>query len=346
MKNKIYNMMLGMIAVTLMSCSAVGQKKATPASPKKKPTFVKTQAVVKQDMAATIQFVGTAKPTVTGTIKAPANGIVEQLTVRENSWVKKGQIIAMLNPSNRISLIAKNKEVVQRLLRQVKKTAGDEYAQGVLQEQLYKAQADLELSYKMYQLIPITAELSGIISERWIDSGSEVSAKDPLLEVYQPASMVIKAEVNEQYFSAIQVGKKVPVSLAAYPDKTLTGTISLVYPKISETTRAVRFDIKLDQPVKLLEGMMAEVTLQTQLHKDVLCVSDDAIVTNGHSESAVYVIDQASVAHKKKVELGITTGAMTEVVSGLTLEDRVVVKGQEMLKEGKKVKVLTGKKAQ
>lgn len=341
MKIGTNSIIIAFVLVTgLLSCSTDGQKMdKSPASPKV--PFVETQSVLQQDIASDINIVGTVKPNISGTIKAPANGIIEQLMVYENEKVEKGQIIAMLNPTERISLIAKNKQQVQALTDKMNKPGN---ATDSLQQLLNKARADLELSYNMFQRIPVTAELSGVVSERWIDIGSEVSEKDKILEIYQPSSLVIKAEVNEKYFSALQVGKKLTIKLSAYPNENFTGTISLIYPKISETTRSVRFDIKLNKSAKLLEGMMAEISLQTRVHEKALCVMDDAILTNTNEQHFVFVVDSQNVAHKKMVELGISSHGLTEILSGINTNDEIVIKGQEMLKDSSSVKIIAAKK--
>lgn len=324
-----------LIATGLFSCSTDEQKMEKSAAPKKLP-LVNTQLVSQQNITSVINIVGTVKPNISGTIKAPANGIIEQLMVYENEKVAKGQIIAMLNPTERISLIAKNEQQVLTLTNKMNKP---ENATDSLQQLLNKAKADLELSYNMFQRIPITAELSGIVSERWIDIGSEVSEKDKLLEIYKPSSLVIKAEVNEKYFSVIKKGKKLPVQLNAYPGQEFTGTISLVYPKIDPTTRTVKFDITFNSRANIIEGMMAEIPLATEDHQNALCVPNDALLAGINNESFIYMVDADSVAHKIFVVPGISSKGVTEIVSGIKQGQKVVVKGQEMLKDGKKVKI-------
>ncbi len=340
MKTRITSTLTVFILITsLLSCSTDKKTKITITKTKKLP-LVETVVVLQQDITSEINIVGTIKPNISGIIKAPENGIIEQLKVRENQHVSKGQIIAMLNPTERLALISKNKQQVQNVTAKIKKSG---HAPDSLQQELQSAQVDLDLSYKMFQRIPITAELTGVISERWIDSGSEVSERDQLLEIYQPSSLVIKAEVNEKYYSALQVGKKLNIKLSAYPNENFTGTISLIYPKISEITRSISFDIKLDKTTKLLQGMMAEITLETQSHENAFCVLDDAILTNSNEQPYVFVIDSQNIAHKKNVALGISSKGLTEILSGINPKDMVVVKGQELLKDGSAVKIMKTK---
>ncbi|MGQ9620940.1 MAG: efflux RND transporter periplasmic adaptor subunit [Bacteroidales bacterium] len=327
-------LLTSIVTVFLSGCNS---KKANPeqSSAQKKITLVNVTQALKQEISSVIKITGTVTPNTVGIIKSPVNGVVETLYVRENYPVTQGQIVAVINPAERIALIAKNRQAVNQIQEKLKQLKDND----TLRQALSKAEYDLDLAYKMYLLIPVTAELDGIVSQRFIDKGSEVSARDKLLEIYQPSSLVVKCEVNEKYFSVIKKGKKLPVRLNAYPDKKFTGTISLIYPKIDPVTRSLKFDIKLDQTVSLVEGMMAEITLATEVRNDAVCVPDDALLTDINNNLFLYSVDADSIAHKINVVSGISSGGFTEIVSGINPGNIIVIKGQELLKDGQKVKI-------
>jgi len=340
MKKIYYSFIIaGFSLLTLFSCSSNTEKKEKKTKPKKI-ALISVKKPIKKDISASLYIIGSIKPNTVGIVKTSTDGIVENLKARETQFVKKGDIVAVINPTARIELVAKSLNKINSLEAELKITNHIDSIQSLLD----KAKQELKLAKNMYQLIPITAELSGIVNERYVDIGSQVSVKDKIIEISDPSSMVIKAEVNEKYFPTLKKGKQLPIILSAYPNKQLSGEISLIYPKIDDRTRTVRFDIKLKDKVKILEGMTAKIMLVTEQHKNALCVPNDAILSDIRNQAFIFIVDKNNLAHKIIVKPGLTANGITEIKEGISENMKIVVKGQERLKEGKKAKILTPKK--
>ncbi len=326
------------MVLLLSSCSGGSEKnpKNTKTAP---PVWVTAQVVGKRDISSEIVITGSVKPNTIGVVKSPTNGIITELKVRENDWVNRGDVIAIINPSERVTLIAKYNQEIKTLKN---KATGD--VSDSIRMQIIKAEENLKFAESMYQKILVTSEVAGRVSVRHIDKGSEVSAKDPLIEIFDPQSLVVKAEVNERYFAIIKRGKTLPVKLMSYPDQKFQGRITLVYPKINEQTRSILFDLTIEKKIELMEGMLAEITLTTESKQDVVSIPDDAIMSSHKNERFVFTVDADSIVHRHKIETGLSSGGFTEVVSGIGLDDKIVVKGQEVLKDGITVKITDTKK--
>ncbi|MCA1758502.1 MAG: efflux RND transporter periplasmic adaptor subunit, partial [Bacteroidales bacterium] len=200
---------------------------------------------MKTKIVSFIEFTGTIQANVFTDIKSPADGIIESLMARENQQVEKDRIIAVINPNDRVALISKNRLQVQQIKEKLKTTDTNSDDFKRLEQELKKAKDNLDYATKMYQTVPVVCPMNGLVTQRWTDKGSQIGVKEKILTVSDMNSLVIKAEVNEKYFEAIKQGKKLPVILNAYPNDTLTGSISLVYPQVDPVTRSVKFDIKI-----------------------------------------------------------------------------------------------------
>ena len=149
------------------------------------------------------------------------------------------------------------------------------------------------------------------------------------------------AEVNERYFEAIKQGKKLPVILNAYPTDTLTGIISLIYPQIDPISRSVKFDIKIQNFNKsLLPGMMATIKIPVAVIDQALTIPEYAVLTSPDNKNFVFTVDSDSIAHRRIIKTGITSGSKIQIVQGLTENDKIVVSGQDMLKDSVNVKIM------
>lgn len=334
--------LLAAVAVLAIMSSCGGGKSSDQKNTKNAPpVWVATELARKQDISSEIVITGNIKPNTTGTIKSPVNGIITELKVRENDWVNRGDVILIINPSERVTLIAKYNQELKLLRNKLTENGNDTDS---IRMQIIKAEENLKFAETMYQKIPVTSEVAGRVSVRHVDKGSEVSAKDLLIEVFDPQSLVIKAEVNEKYFPIIKLGKVLPVKLISYPNEIFEGRITLVYPKVNEQTRSIMFDVTLNKKIELMEGMLAEITLTTELKQDVVSIPDDAIMSSHKNERFVFTVDADSIVHRHKIETGLSSGGFTEVVSGIGLDDKIVVKGQEVLKDGITVKITDTKK--
>jgi len=324
--------------LSFQSCKQ-SQEKITQPTTKKMP-LVKVQAVAKTRMVSFVDITGTVQANVFSDIKSPSDGTIEKLYARENQLTVKDKLIAIINPNDRVSIIASNQLLIQQLEQKSKTTDKNSASYNEVMQELEKAKNNLEYAKKMYQPIPVICPMSGMVTHRWLDEGSQVGAKEKIITVSDMNSLVIKAEVNEKFFPAIVTGKKLPVILDAFPGDTLIGIISLVYPEISAETRTVKFDVRLVKSTKkILPGMMAQLRIPTDLHENAIAVPSDAVLTNPANERFVFVVDKDSMAFKRIVKPGISAKKQIEILSGLDENEKVVIMGQEMLKDSLKVKI-------
>ncbi len=328
-------------ALLISSMALLGACKSDPqtgqkAGPKKS-LLVKVQPALKKTMVSFIDMTGTIQPNISTNLLAPADGIIESLSARENQWVVKDKVIAVINPNERVSLISNNQLQVELLEKQV--AEADDEEKELLLAELKKAQENLDYAKNMYQTIPVVCPMSGLVTQRYTDKGSQVSAKDKIITISDMNSLVIKAEVNEKYFEAIQQGKRLPLVLNAYPNDSVQGIVSLVYPQVEALTRSVKFDIRIGGfDKKLLPGMMASIKVPVFRNENAVVVPEQAVLTSPDNKYFIFVADRDSIVHRRVVETGMVSGNDLEIVSGLLENEKVVVQGQEMLKEGLKVK--------
>jgi multidrug efflux pump subunit AcrA (membrane-fusion protein) len=326
-------------ALTLASCQQSTDRTAKP-QPKKIP-LVKVQPAVKIKMVSFIEITGTIQANVFTDIKSPADGIIESLHARENQQVEKDRIIAVINPNDRVALISNNQLQVQQIEAKLNTTNKNTDEYSVLMQELEKAKENLEYATKMYQTVPVICPMNGLVTQRWTDNGSQVGEKEKIITVSDMNSLVIKAEMNEKYFEAIKQGKKLPVILNAYPNDTLAGSISLVYPQVDAVTRSIKFDIKILSFKKtLLPGMMASIKIPVSEKENAIVVPEQAVLSSPDNTSFLFIVNTDSLALKRIVQTGISSGNKLEISKGLKENEKVVIAGQEMLKDSIMVKIM------
>lgn len=326
-------------AILITSCKQETEQSSQ--SKAKKIPLVQVQPAQKSKMVSTLEITGTIEANVFTEVKSPADGVIELLNVRENQHAKKGEIIAVINPEDRLALTAENKLKIEQLEKQLKTEDKESESYDNLLKELQEAKEDLKYAQDMYQTIPVICPMTGLVTSRWLDKGSQVSVNEKLITITDMSSLVVKTEVNEKYFEAVKQGRQFPVFLNAYPNDTITGRISLVYPQIDPETRSVKFDISLlDFNKKLLPGMMAVIKVPVSVKENTIVIPNHAVLTSPDNKNFLFIVDKDSIAHRHFVETGITSGNQLEIIKGLKENERVVVSGQEMLKDSVKVKIM------
>jgi HlyD family secretion protein len=153
--------------------------------------------------------------------------------------------------------------------------------------------------------------------------------------------MSLVAKVDESDIAKIQPGQASTISLEAYPDKQYPGVVAKIA-DVATTNEAgaTAFDvtIQVDQAdTRLKIGMTgtADVTIATK--KAAAVVPIEAIVDKKNKKYVFKVKD--GKAHLTPVTLGLTTENSVEIIEGVVVGDKVVIKGVEKLKDGQGVKI-------
>ena len=323
------------IMVMFIGCS----KEEKTEKPKPKAPLVKVEVIKPTAISNSIKLTGTVEAKVMTTVVAPSDGYIEQLNVQENQFVKKEKMLAVIASQERTSLVSQSKNKIEELKSKLERTSNNSAEYSQLTSQLEQAKKELEYADKLFLGIPVISPLSGTVTQKFIEAGSAVNAKQNLFTIVDFNSLIIKTSVSEDLFSKIKLGDKLKVKLNAIPQKDFTARVTLKYQQIDPMTRNFPVELKLINSTKeITPGMMAELELVTDKKDKALTVPNDVFIVNQKGEKLVYVVKD-TVAHQKIVSTGISNEKVTEIVSGLNEGEKVVVMGQELLKDGIKVMV-------
>ena len=137
---------ISIIAFTMLllsqSCKS-GKEQMNQTIVKKMPG-VKVQMVSKTKLVSFVDITGTVQANIFSEIKSPADGIIEKLFARENQLAEKDKLIAIINPNDRVALIANNQLLIQQLEQKLNVTEKSNDAYNRLLEDIEKAKLNLE----------------------------------------------------------------------------------------------------------------------------------------------------------------------------------------------------------
>jgi RND family efflux transporter MFP subunit len=187
----------------------------------------------------------------------------------------------------------------------------------------------------------VTSPISGTVSAVNVKYGEMASSAAPAVTITKLDALNVSLSVPENIVNALQVGQTAQVTVTSAGDKKLDGKIQSIAPSSDARTQLYTVKIAIENVGGVIKpGMFAQVEIPTRTKADVLTVKSQAIVLKNGQNTVFVVEDDRAVA--KSVESGLDTGAEVEITGGLNAGDKVVTKGQTMVEQGSKVKVVGG----
>jgi membrane fusion protein (multidrug efflux system) len=311
----------------------------------KQPPQVRVIAATKSSISKTLELTGSVTPYRVAQLASPAEGPVVDVRVREADRVSKSESLLSIGRKKGVdALIVSLREELKKEEDNLSRTRQLVESQALPGEQLDQARA----AYEKVRALLIKAEetaldyiikapWAGVVSQVKVKEGEFVAPRAVLLEMYDPASLVIRASIPERHAAEIPAGMRVDVRLDAYPDKVIPGRIERVYPYLDSRLRTRTVEIALDKSVNLLPGMFARLTLSLERAEDVVVVPLEALVSTPKGQ-VVFVFEEGK-ATARTVKTGIEADNRIEIISGIQSGDKVIVAGNEKLKNGADVRL-------
>lgn len=181
-------------------------------------------------------------------------------------------------------------------------------------------------------LVLIRASGGGVIMQRDVTPGVSVNPGDNLFTISDLSQVWVMAEVDEKRLSELRVGAPVEVSVAAYPNESLRGSVARIGDMLNPQTRMIEVRCVVDNRGGRLKPEMYARTMITAGRRTRALVVGKAALQDIDGQPVVFV-DRGDLRYEKRlVTLGRREGDRVEVVSGLRPGEKVVVAGGFLLK--------------
>jgi len=174
----------------------------------------------------------------------------------------------------------------------------------------------------------VSAPIAGVVTERTANSGLNVDQSSKLFTVVDLSTVWIVADLYEKDFSRVHVGAGASVSMKAFPDTALHGTVSYIDPQVNPETRTAKLRVEVSNPKQELRlGMFGDVSIDGA--GEAAAMIPRAAVQNVGDRTVVYVADSKQPGRfiERDVRLGDRSGRDVAVLSGVQPGDRVVTDG-------------------
>ncbi len=315
---------------------------------------VSASEIKAQDIKQTLQLTGSTQPTQTARISSPSEGPVERCRadcyVREGDSVTKGQ--SLLSIGNRQTTKAQLNSAEQAFreqeaeLKRVKVLVEQgAIAESALEGTLSKyenAKANLIKAQETLSDYTLKAPWDGIVSLVHVREGDYVAPRAPLVEIYDPSSIVILFNVPEQYSMQLDKNLAINILLDAYPNKAFQAKITRIYPQLDPKTHTRAVEAKIQGDIALIPQMFARVEIVLQKLQNALSVPAISILKDKENKTFVFVAKE-NKAYKQEVKLGFEIDGRVLVLDGVNENDQIITAGFQNLKDGMSVSIVADK---
>ena len=344
----------GLLMMTLVACSSsktAEQAVSTPINVK----IGKVHAIEDHEGMVLSGTVGS--PAAPSNVSFLASGKVIQVLPREGDYVRKGQLLASIDPTDyQLALTAATKQADMaqiaseraedehrrmKMLYDSKSLAPNDYEKyksvyESARKQYEQATASEKISRKHLTDAELHSPVNGFISKRSIEPGEMASPGRPVFEIVNLDTVEISVGVPETDVHSVRDGQKAAITLPALPGESFEGVVRLVNVSADPGTRTFMTRISIPNPKHTLQiGMVAEARIRGDKVVKMLTAPIEAIVRDPQGATMVYVYyPEQKRVYAKRVEIGTPHGRDLEIRSGLTSDEWIVLVGQPQLRDG------------
>ena len=306
----------------------------------------RTVAVVRAevtDYARLIRISGVTEADKLAILAARSNGVVQELTAEAGDTVERGAVVMLLEGEDVRAAVKTAQDQLAQAAEQL--AVGEKLnAKGSLPEtqltarRAAKSAAEGALSQAQAAAdrLSLVAPFAGTVDAVNVEEGEWVQQGTPIATLIALDPIIVKAEVAERDVAHVAVGAKALVRLVSGVE--LEGTVKHLARKASDKTRTFALEVDLPNPDGAIpSGMTAELRL-TAATQPALTVPRSVLTLNEAGQVGLRVVTEGDIAAFLPVELIDDTEAGF-VVTGVPQGARVIVAGQDLVRDGDAVAV-------
>ena len=344
--------LLATLAMTVTGCGT-GQASVAenPDDLGPAPLPVLITSVEKQSIFAAYDTTSTIASDAEALILARVAGQVVEILVEEGDTVEKGQLLARLDGDRLRLEMLQAKANLEKMSREYDRLTSL-HERGLVSAATFEGlkydreaiRAAYQLKRLNYSYTEIRATISGVISSRDINHGTNIKVGESAFTVSDTSSLVAYLSIPQTELSKFASGHETTVSVDSMPGTEFNATIARLSPTIDARNGTFRATVYIsNDDGELAPGMFGRFTIAYEEHSDALVIPTAAVVEED-GESVVYVVTDGS-AVRRLIQTGIRSGDTIEVLGGLNEHDEIVVTGLGGLRDGSRVLASTGTKA-
>jgi len=292
-----------------------------------------TEAAQKGTLVRTVSVTGTLKSDTQADLAFEVSGILRDIKVKVGDQVKKGQLLATLDPRTYYGELQSAQEDVsiqKKTLSSQKRHRDtyDSYQIKAQRENIEKYEAIVSSAYQQLAKTRMYSPMEGITTAVDVDEGEIATMNSAIITVMKDGALEIEANVPEADIAKVALGQNVKITFDALSlNDVFNGKISFIYPASTVIQDVVFYKVKIQLDSldpRLKPGMSCDTDINTFEKENVIIIPSRAVKKDG-TQNYVDVLKEGNITERKNVEIG-TDGddGLVEVKAGLAEGDKVI----------------------
>ncbi len=185
---------------------------------------------------------------------------------------------------------------------------------------------------KARRSFPLNSRISGIVTHKTVKEGDKIGPGMDLFHIADLSKVWVEASVYEGDLASINEGQRAELELDQIQGFQLEGKVDFIYPYLDKKSRANNIRLVFDNPGQILKPeMYATVRIFNKSAEQVMAIPTEAVIHSG-KRKIVFVTKGDGKFEPREVKLGTESDdGYVEIVSGLFLDEKIVVSGQFLL---------------
>jgi RND family efflux transporter MFP subunit len=277
-------------------------------------------------------------------------GVVDQVFVQEGDAIKKGQILATIDPREINAIVSQAKLGYEKSLRDFTRVERLYKDSVVTLEQLQNSKTALDVATEQLhtadfnkQYSKIVAPQDGFILRKLVNPGQVVGIGDPILMANGASknNWILKVTASDKQWASIRVNDKAEVKVDAFPGETFDAKVL----RKSETSDPATGTFSIDLEVKngkatFASGMFASASIGTANKSTVWSIPYDAVLDANGNEGFVFVTSDYKTAIKQPVTISGIEHDHVSITHGFENFHALIVSGSAYLTDRSEITIV------
>jgi membrane fusion protein, multidrug efflux system len=347
------------------------------------PAVVSTARASFQQWQPQLRAVGSLRAARGSDLALDVAGLVTGVYVKSGDDVKQGQLLLQLRDSDDVALLHQLEATAALAQLTYERTQREIAVKVIAQADFDQAAADLkskQAAVAQQQVIvskkQLRAPFAGHCGIVTINPGTYLNSGTVVVTLQQLDPVYVDFFVPQKQLAEVRVGQKASLTLDAFRDRTFSGTVNAISPKVDTDTRNVQVEAEVPNPDRALSpGMFVNVDVEVGTEQRYLTLPQTAVVYNPYGET-VFIVEKKGdfdrqqaaaaaqnagpegakepaqkaakgpqlppdtpVAQQTFVTTGPTRGDQVAILTGIGEGTEVVTSGQIKLKSGSPIHI-------
>jgi RND family efflux transporter MFP subunit len=277
-------------------------------------------------------------------------GVIKTLRVREGQQVKKGELLAEIEPAEVNAQVEQARQLAAKAKRDVERGERLYNDQVISLEQLQDlrtqasvAQAQLKSAEFNRGYAVITAPGDGVILRKLAEEREVVPAGQAVLVMgTHDRGYIVRAALSDREVVQLKLGDPAEIRMDAYPDQSISGTLTEISRAADSRSGMFPIEVRFDSvPVALASGLVAKLNLHSAAarRRQLTYVPIGAVVEGNGDRASVYVVS-GDHAKRRPVRVAFIAPEAVALDDGVKPGEQVVTDGALYLQDDERIEIV------